>query len=94
VIRQRRQLVSPLEVEAALYQHPSAKEVDVAGTPDGASCQCVVANVVLEGDEPPVDERPLTDFATAKLPPGKAPQRSSSPIAYRTGLRIRSTDGP
>jgi long-chain acyl-CoA synthetase len=88
VIGQRGQLVSPLEVEAALYQHPSVKEVDVAGIPDGASRQCVVAHVVLEGDEP------LTDFATAKLPPGRAPQRSSSPIACRTGLRVRSTDVP
>jgi acyl-CoA synthetase (AMP-forming)/AMP-acid ligase II len=75
VIRQRGQLVSPLEVEAALYQHPSVKEVGVAGMPDGAGGQCVVAHVVLEGDGQPVDERTLIDFATAKLPPGKAPQR-------------------
>jgi long-chain acyl-CoA synthetase len=75
VIRQRGQLVSPLEVEAALYQHPSVKEVGVAGMPDGADGQCVVARVVLKGDDPPVDERTLIDFAAAKLPPDKAPQR-------------------
>jgi long-chain acyl-CoA synthetase len=75
VIRQRGQLVSPLEVEAALYQHPSVKEVGVAGMPDGAGGQWAVAHVVLEGDGPPVDERTLIDFATAKLPPDKAPQR-------------------
>ena len=75
VIRQRGQLVSPLEVEAALYQHPSVKEVGVAGMPDGAGGQCVVGHVVLKGDDPPVDERTLIDFAAAKLAPGKAPQR-------------------
>ena len=74
VIRQRA-LVSPLEVEAALYQHPSVKEVGVAGMPDGAGNQCVVAHVVLKGDGPLVDERTLIDFAAAKLPPDKAPQR-------------------
>ena len=74
VIRQRGQLVSPLEVEAALYQHPSVKEVGVAGMPDGAGNQCVVAHVVLKGDGPLVDERTLIDFAAAKLPPDKAPQ--------------------
>jgi long-chain acyl-CoA synthetase len=73
--RQRGQLVSPLEVEAALYQHPSVKEVGVAGMPDGAGNQCVVAHVVLKGDGPLVDERTLIDFAAAKLPPDKAPQR-------------------
>lgn len=74
-IRQHGQLVSPLEVEAALYQHPSVKEVGVAGVPDGAGGQWVVAHVILKEDGPPVDERTLIDFATAKLPPGKAPRR-------------------
>jgi len=75
VIRQRGQLVSPLEVEAALYQHPAVKEVGVAGMPDGAGGQGVVAHVVLKGDDPTIDERTLIDFAAAKLPPDKAPQR-------------------
>ena len=84
VIRQRGQLVSPLEVEAALYRHPSVKEVGVAGMPDGAGGQCVVAHVVLKGDGPPVDERTLMDFATMELGPDKAPQRVVLPIACRT----------
>jgi acyl-CoA synthetase (AMP-forming)/AMP-acid ligase II len=53
----------------------SVKEGGVAGMPDGAGGQWVVAHVVLKGDGPPVDERSLIDFAAAKLPPGKAPQR-------------------
>jgi acyl-CoA synthetase (AMP-forming)/AMP-acid ligase II len=75
VIRQGGHLVSPLELEAALYQHSSVKEVGVAGVPDGAGGQWAVAHVVLKGNGPPVDERMLIDFAAAKLPSGKAPRR-------------------
>jgi acyl-coenzyme A synthetase/AMP-(fatty) acid ligase len=75
VIRQRGQLVSPLEVEAAFYRHPSVKEVGVAGMPDGAGGQWAVAHVVLKGDRPTGDEGTLIDFATMELGPDKAPQR-------------------
>jgi acyl-CoA synthetase (AMP-forming)/AMP-acid ligase II len=73
VIRQGGLLVSPLEVETVLYQHPSIKEVGVAGVDAGG--QWAVAHVVLKDDGPPIDERTLIDFAAATLPPGKAPRR-------------------
>lgn len=75
VIRQGGLLVSPLEVEAALYRHPAVREVGVAGRPDVAGGQSVVAHVVLRADAGPVDARTLIDFATAQLAPGKAPRR-------------------
>ena len=74
VIRQHGRLISPLEVEAALYRHPAVKEVGVAGIPDGADGGWAVAHVVLKPGAT-VDERTLLDFLAADLGAEKLPRQ-------------------
>ena len=74
VIRQHGRLVSPLEVEAALYRHPAVQDVGVAGVADGAGGQCAIAHVVRKPGAA-VDERTLLDFLAAELGADKLPRQ-------------------
>jgi long-chain acyl-CoA synthetase len=75
VIKHRAGLVSPIEVEAVLYQHPSVRQVGVIGVPDTFGHELVQAHVVLKQNSAPVTEQQLVDFAAMHLPEYKVPGR-------------------
>ncbi|MBV8584731.1 MAG: acyl--CoA ligase [Verrucomicrobia bacterium] len=74
VIRGRAGLVSPIEVEGALYQHPAVKEVGVTGFSD-AGDEAVQAHVVLKENAASVTSTQLLNFARQHLPAQKVPAR-------------------
>jgi len=64
--------VSPLEVDAALLQHPGVAEAVCFGVPDQMFGECVQAAVVLKGD---ADEAALRAFCAERLAKFKVPDR-------------------
>src|SRR6516165_8397683 len=48
IIKHQAGLVSPIEVESVLYQHPSVREAGVIGVPDQFGHELVQAHVVLQ----------------------------------------------
>jgi acyl-CoA synthetase (AMP-forming)/AMP-acid ligase II len=74
IIRSRDGLVSPIEVEAALYRHPSVREAGVVGVPDHFGYERAQAQLVLHPGGTPVTEEQLIDFVRALLPDHKLPQ--------------------
>ena len=75
VIRHQTGLISPLEVEGVLYQHPSVKEAGVIGVPDGRNGEWVQAHVVLRDASQPVTPQELIDFTKTRLAGYKVPAR-------------------
>jgi long-chain acyl-CoA synthetase len=73
IIKHRAGLVSPIEVEGVLYQHPSVRQAGVIGVPDRLGHQLAQAHVVLKEGSIPVTERQLIDFAGMHLPKYKVP---------------------
>jgi long-chain acyl-CoA synthetase len=73
--------ISPQEVEAVLYQHPSVAEVGVVGRPDHLWGETVVAFVVLRSGQI-VTEAELIEFARERLADYKTPES----IVFRTEL--------
>jgi long-chain acyl-CoA synthetase len=73
IIRHQAGLVSPIEVEGVLYEHPSVRQAGVIGLPDGQGHELVQAHVVLKQGSVSVTERQLIDFAETKLPEYKVP---------------------
>lgn len=69
--------IAPVEVEAALSQHPAVAEVGVIGAPDPIRSEIVTAFVVLAHDRSPGVEltRELQDYIKATLSPYKYPRR-------------------
>ena len=73
IIKHRSGLVSPVEVEGVLYQHPSVRQAGVIGVPDRLGHELVQAHVVLKRGSVPIAERQLIDFAGMHLPKYKVP---------------------
>ena len=73
IIKHQAGLVSPIEVEGVLYEHPSVREAGVIGVPDGLGHELTRAYVVLERNSASVTERQLIDFASGRLAEYKVP---------------------
>ncbi|MBW8088654.1 AMP-binding protein [Streptomyces hygroscopicus] len=71
-IRSDGDLVSSIEVEAVLYEHPAVREAAVIGTPDPARGEAVSAVLVLSS---PDELDSVRAFADARLPAAKSPVR-------------------
>ncbi|MBB5953780.1 acyl-CoA synthetase (AMP-forming)/AMP-acid ligase II [Saccharothrix tamanrassetensis] len=68
-------LVSSLEVEAAVYDHPKVREAAVIGLPDPDLGRAVTAVVVAEGG---LTQAELSEFLTGRLEPHQLPTRVHS----------------
>ncbi len=77
--------ISPLEVDAALLQHPAVAEAVCFGVPDEKYGECVQAAVVLNGQ---CGEDDLIGFCRERLADFKAPDR-----VYVTGSLPRTATG-
>jgi long-chain acyl-CoA synthetase len=75
IIKNEAGLVSPIEVEGALYEHPAVLEAGVIGVPDRFSGEVPEAYVVLKKDSASVTESELINFVRTRLPGYKAPSR-------------------
>jgi long-chain acyl-CoA synthetase len=75
IIRHRAGMVSPIEVEGVLYQHPSVRQAGVIGVPDRLGHELVQAHVVLKRGSVPIADRQLIDFAGMHLPEYKVPHQ-------------------
>jgi long-chain acyl-CoA synthetase len=75
IIKHQAGLVSPIEVEGVLYQHPSVLEAAVIGVPDQSGHELAQAHVILRQSSAPVTARQLIDFAVMHLPVHKVPCR-------------------
>jgi long-chain acyl-CoA synthetase len=73
IIKHRAGLVSPIEVEGVMYQHPSVLEAAVIGVPDPFGDERAQAHVILKQSSAPVTEKQLIDFAARHLPLYKVP---------------------
>ncbi len=86
IIKHEAGLVSPIEVEGVLYQHPSVREAAVVGVPDKFGHELTQAYVVLKQGGTPVTERQLIEFADLHLPEYKVPDR----IIFTENLIVRT----
>lgn len=75
IIRNEAGLISPIEVEGALYAHPDVLEAGVVGVSDEFGGEVPQAYVVLQRDEPPLTDSQLIDFVRSRLPGYKVPTR-------------------
>jgi O-succinylbenzoic acid--CoA ligase len=66
--------VEPIEVEAVLEAHPSAREVAVVGVPDVEWGERIVAVVVPEDSERPPTLEGLLEFSRSRLASSKRPR--------------------
>jgi len=66
--------VEPIEVEAVLEVHPSAREVAVVGVPDVEWGERIVAVVVPEDSERPPTLEELLEFSRSRLASSKRPR--------------------
>jgi len=73
VINRGGEKISPLEVEAALLDHPAVAEAAAFAMPDPALGEDVAAAVVLR--DPSVTELDLREFAASRLADFKVPRR-------------------
>jgi long-chain acyl-CoA synthetase len=73
IIKNEAGLVSPIEVEGALYEHPAVKEAAAIGVPDEFGSEVPQAYVVLRPDAVPVSESELIEFLRSRLPGYKVP---------------------
>jgi long-chain acyl-CoA synthetase len=65
--------ISPLEVEAVLYQHPAVREAAVVGVPDGAIGERVYAFVAVQAGQS-VTESDLREFVAERIAAYKVPE--------------------
>jgi long-chain acyl-CoA synthetase len=75
IIQNEAGLVSPIEIEGALYEHPAVLEVGAIGVPDTFSGEVPLAYIVLQPNSPPVTESQLIAFVRSRLPGYKVPAR-------------------
>jgi long-chain acyl-CoA synthetase len=75
IIKHQAGLVSPIEVEGVLYQHPSVLEAGVIGVPDPFGHEQAQAYVILKQSGAPVTESQLIELAAIHLPGYKVPSR-------------------
>lgn len=69
--------ISPLEIEAALYEHPAVKEAAVVGTPSDLYGEEIMAYVSVMPGAEPVAEGALNQLIAAKLEYYKQPKQIS-----------------
>ena len=62
IIKHQAGLVSPIEVEGVLYQHPSVLEAAVIGVPDQFGHELAQAHVILKQSSAPVSGKPIDRF--------------------------------
>ncbi len=75
IINHQTGLISPIEVEGVLYQHPSVREAGVIGVPDRFGLELAQAYVTLRKASAPVTESQLIDLAERHLSAYKVPRR-------------------
>jgi long-chain acyl-CoA synthetase len=75
IIKNEAGLVSPIEIEGVLYEHPAVLEAGAIGVPDTFGSEIPQAYVVLRKDTAPVTESQLIDFVRSRLPAYKVPAR-------------------
>jgi long-chain acyl-CoA synthetase len=75
IIQNEAGLVSPIEIEGALYEHPAVLEVGAIGVPDTFGGEVPQAYIVLQPNSPPVTESQLIAFVRSRLPGYKVPAR-------------------
>lgn len=75
IIKNEAGLISPIEVEGALYAHPAVLEAGAIGVPNPPGGEVPQAYVVLRQGTAPVTESQLIDFVRSRLPGYKAPTR-------------------
>jgi long-chain acyl-CoA synthetase len=75
IIKHQGKLVSPIEVEGVLYQHPLVREVGVIGIPDQDTGEIVQAYVVLKNSYKSIAGQELIDFTKTYLANYKVPQQ-------------------
>jgi long-chain acyl-CoA synthetase len=73
IIKNEAGLVSPIEVEGALYEHPAVAEAGTIGLPDEFGGEVPRAYVVLRQDAAPVSQSQLIEFLRSRLPGYKVP---------------------
>jgi long-chain acyl-CoA synthetase len=73
IIKNEAGLVSPIEVEAALYEHPAVREAGAIGVRDEFGGEVPRAYVVLRPAAEAVTESQLIDFLRSRLPGYKVP---------------------
>jgi long-chain acyl-CoA synthetase len=73
IIKHRAGLISPIEVEGALYQHPAVREAGVVGVPDGHGYELPLAYVVLQKKSAGITGQELIEFTRTHLPEHKVP---------------------
>jgi long-chain acyl-CoA synthetase len=73
IIKHQAGLVSPIEIEGVLYQHPAVREAGVIGVPDRYGHELPQAHVVLQKSSAPITEQQMIDFARMRLPEYKVP---------------------
>lgn len=72
VIHAAGELISTIEVEAVVYEHPSVREAAILGLPDGDGGHEVALVAALTSDD---DLPELQAFLAARLRPGQVPTR-------------------
>jgi long-chain acyl-CoA synthetase len=75
IIKNEAGLVSPIEIEGALYEHPAVLEAGAVGVPDTIGGEVPQAHVVLQRDTPPLTESQLIGFLRTRLEGYKVPSR-------------------
>jgi long-chain acyl-CoA synthetase len=75
IIHHQAGLVSPIEIEGVLYQHPAVREAGVVGVPDRSGREVPQGYVVLKEGSAPVTEQQLMEFVRRHLPDFKVPHR-------------------
>ena len=73
IIKNEAGLVSPIEVEGALYEHPAVMEAGAIGVPDEFGGEVPQAYVVLRQAADAVTESQLIEFLRSRLPGYKVP---------------------
>jgi long-chain acyl-CoA synthetase len=73
IIKNEAGLVSPIEVEGALYEHAAVMEAGVIGVPDGFGGEIPQAYVVLRQGTAQLSESQLIEFLRSRLPGYKVP---------------------
>jgi fatty-acyl-CoA synthase len=93
--------ISTIEVEAALYKHPSVQEAAVVARPDEKWGETPCAFVSLKPEAPPVDEAEILEFCRRHLAHFKVPRsvvfgdlpKTSTGKVQKYVLRARARDG-